>query len=102
VLGGRLASDLGSDEEDSDDEGEGRLSSMERFDSSMDGWKEVAAMGAARYAFGACALGGELYVIGGKDGNRDAVGSDTWSAMTFLPKPPRITRHSLLDRTCTC
>jgi hypothetical protein len=68
------------------------LSSMERYDASSGQWSEAAAMGTARWAFGACVVAGELYVTGGRGENNrlSSVGkyspsTDTWSAVAPLP-----------------
>jgi N-acetylneuraminic acid mutarotase len=70
------------------------LSSMERYDASMGQWSEAAAMGTARWAFGACVVAGELYVTGGRDENnrlssveKNTPSTDTWSAVAPLPAP---------------
>jgi hypothetical protein len=72
------------------------LASMERYDLSSGEWSVAAAMTTARCLFGACALGGELYVTGGF--NTDTHGSlssvekytpssDSWSTVAPLPSP---------------
>jgi hypothetical protein len=43
------------------------LSSMERYDVSSGQWNAAAAMGTARWRFGACVMAGKLYVTGGID-----------------------------------
>jgi hypothetical protein len=74
-------------------DGGGKLSSMDRYDASSGQWSEAAAMGTARWAFGACVVVGELYVIGGQDNDNNRLSSvrkytpstDTWSAVVPLP-----------------
>jgi kelch-like protein 12 len=43
------------------------LSSMERYDTSLEQWGAVAAMNTGRCYHGACVLEGELYVTGSHD-----------------------------------
>jgi hypothetical protein len=72
---------------------DGKLSSMERYDLSSGQWNAVASMGTARTHFDACAIAGELYVVGGESSNGDDLASvekyspssDTWSAVNPLP-----------------
>jgi hypothetical protein len=69
------------------------LSSMERFDTASGQWILVEPMGTARYLFGSCVLGGELYVTGGASDSETYLSSvekyspltDTWSAVAPLP-----------------
>jgi hypothetical protein len=71
----------------------GILSSVERFDASSGQWSASASMSTARNIFGACALAGELYVLGGKDSSNHYLSSvekyspvsDTWSAVAPMP-----------------
>jgi hypothetical protein len=69
------------------------LSSVERFDASSGQWSAAASMSTARFGFGACALAGEMYVLGGKDNSNRQLSSvekyysasDTWSAVAPMP-----------------
>jgi hypothetical protein len=71
----------------------GVLSSMERYDPSMEQWSSVAAMHIGRYDFGTCVPEGELHVTGGRDDNSNhfssvekcSPSSNTWIAMVPLP-----------------
>jgi N-acetylneuraminic acid mutarotase len=74
------------------------FSSMERYDVSSGQWHAMAAMDTARHSIGACVIAGEIYVTGGRDYNNNgrvvlasvekySPSSDTWSAVTPLPKP---------------
>jgi hypothetical protein len=73
--------------------GSGNLSSMERCDAASGQWSLVAAMGTARYLFGACALDGDLYVTGGTSDNESFLSNvekyapltNTWSEVVPLP-----------------
>jgi hypothetical protein len=75
-------------------------SSMERFDASSGQWSAAAPMSAARYECGACALAGEVYVLGGRgNSNRQlssvdkySPASDTWS--TVAPMPDARSSHA--------
>jgi hypothetical protein len=80
-------------------------SCMTRYDASSGQWSgegEMASMGTARAAFGACVIAGEVYVTGGEDvigelgvldfeerrlssAERNSPWNDTWSAITPLP-----------------
>jgi N-acetylneuraminic acid mutarotase len=71
----------------------GRLSSMEQYDAVSGQWSTAAAIGTARYAFGACVIAGEIYVTGGSDAD-DALlssvekyspSSNTWSVVAQMP-----------------
>jgi Ni,Fe-hydrogenase III small subunit len=70
------------------------LSGMERFDASSGQWSAAASMSTPRRAFGACALGGGLYVLGGRDNDNRWLSSvekyspvsGTWSAVTPMPQ----------------
>jgi hypothetical protein len=76
------------------------LSSMERFDASSWQWSVTASMSTARFNFGACALAGELYALGGRDNSNHQVSSvekyspasDTWS--TVAPMPDARSSHA--------
>jgi hypothetical protein len=73
--------------------GRGVLSSMERFDASSGQWSAAASMSTARHSFGACALGGGLYVLGGRDNSNRQLSSvekyspasDAWSTVAPMP-----------------
>jgi hypothetical protein len=73
---------------------DGKLSSMEQYDTALDEWNMKAAMDTARSHFGACAFAGEAYVIGGLDGDQKILSSvekyspssDTWSTVAPLPE----------------
>jgi N-acetylneuraminic acid mutarotase len=73
--------------------GRGILSSMERLDASSGQWIVAASMSTARHSSGACALAGEMYVLGGLDNaNRHLSSvekyspvSDIWSAVAPMP-----------------
>jgi hypothetical protein len=75
-------------------------SSMERFDASSGQWSAAASMSTARYSFGACALAGEVYVLGGRDNSirelssveKYSPASDTWS--TVAPMPDARSSHA--------
>jgi hypothetical protein len=71
-----------------------RLSSVERYDVSSGQWIAVAAMSTDRWIFGACAVKGELFAIGGLvKSSRGATSSvekyspssNTWSPVAPLP-----------------
>jgi hypothetical protein len=72
---------------------ENALFSMDRYDVSSDQWSSVADMGTARYAFGACAVAGNVYVTGGL--TQDDLSSvemysplnDVWSIVASMPEP---------------
>jgi N-acetylneuraminic acid mutarotase len=76
-----------------DDEDDGTMSNMERYDALTGRWSAAAAMGTARCYFGACVVEGEIYVTGGIDGNSNVLSSiekyspfsDTWSTIAPLP-----------------
>jgi N-acetylneuraminic acid mutarotase len=69
------------------------LSSMEQFDAASGQWRMLAPLGTARYLFGSCVLGGELYVTGGTSDNATFLSSvekyspltNTWSEVVPLP-----------------
>jgi N-acetylneuraminic acid mutarotase len=69
------------------------LSCKERYDASSGQWNEAASMATGHKEFVACALGGELYVIGGLDDDDTRLSSvekytpssDTWSVVAPLP-----------------
>jgi N-acetylneuraminic acid mutarotase len=64
------------------------LSSMKRYDPSLDQWTAVAAMDTARY----CVVAGEVYITGGRDHSYSLLSSvekyspstDTWSTVAAL------------------
>jgi hypothetical protein len=70
------------------------LSSAEWYDTELEEWSMPAAMDTVRSDFGACALAGEAYVIGGVDGignrlssvEKYSPSSNTWSAVASLPE----------------
>jgi hypothetical protein len=80
VMGGRNDSSMGG------------LNSMERYDILLGQWVAAEPMSIARYAFGACALAGEVYVTGGLTSNwhvlssveKYSPSSDTWSTVALL------------------
>jgi N-acetylneuraminic acid mutarotase len=73
------------------------LSSVERYDAASGEWREAAEMTTARYSFGLCALGGDLYVTGGWGAGdvslasveRYDPGLDTWSGAPAMPRARR-------------
>jgi hypothetical protein len=70
------------------------LSTIERYDISLNQWSAVTAMRTRRKNFGTCAVMGEVYVTGGEDEGNDPLSSvekysplsDTWSTVSFLPE----------------
>jgi hypothetical protein len=73
--------------EDDDDP----MASMERYDASSMQWSAAVAMVTSRRKFETCMVDGEVYVIGGDNGEVRMAGvdkysplSDTWSAATSL------------------
>jgi hypothetical protein len=72
----------------------GTLSSMERYDVSSGQWSAAAEMGTPRSSFGACVVGGDIYITGGIDDDlrdisrveRYSLSSDTWSDAAPLPE----------------
>jgi hypothetical protein len=78
------------------DDETGIYSSMERYDALSDRWSTQAAMGTARWDFGACSIAGDIYVTGGISGYfaaADTLSSvekyspslDTWNAVAPMP-----------------
>jgi hypothetical protein len=69
------------------------LSSVERFDASSGLWSAAAPMSTPRFGFGACALAGMVYVLGGRDNSNRQLSSvekyspasDTWSTVAPMP-----------------
>jgi hypothetical protein len=53
----------------------GMLPTMERYDASSGAWNAMVPMSTARRSFGACVLGGDIYVMGGYDSNEIMVNS---------------------------
>jgi hypothetical protein len=78
-----------------DDEHGNTLSMMERYDISSGQWSAATSMSTRRHSFGACTLGGEIYVTGGEDEDSDMLANvemyspscDTWSVVSSLPEP---------------
>jgi hypothetical protein len=70
------------------------LNSMERYDLSSEQWRAAAPILPARRDFRACALGGEIYISGGRDMDGQLLSSvekyspssDTWSAVAPMPR----------------
>jgi hypothetical protein len=70
------------------------LSTIERYDISLNQWSAVTAMRTRRKNFGTCAVMGEIYVTGGEDEGNDPLSSvekyspssDTWSIVSSLPE----------------
>ena len=59
VLDGKLYAAGGENDDD------GALSSVERYDSALDAWEAVAPMAEARSDHGVAVLDGKLYAVGG-------------------------------------
>lgn len=86
------------------------LSSMERYDASSEQWGTAAAMLSERKLFGACVVGGKIYIYGGKNAGGQTLSSvekyspssDTWTAVAPMPGPTQmlITLSSLSGRPC--
>ena len=63
------------------------------YDPRADAWTQLASMGTARQMHASAAVGGKLYVFGGKDGDADEClstaevydpASDSWAQVTSL------------------
>ena len=72
-------------------DGQNRLSSVERFDPAKNAWEAVAPMSTARTCPAAAAIDGKLYVMGGHDGQnrlssveRYDPATNEWAAMTSM------------------
>jgi N-acetylneuraminic acid mutarotase len=69
------------------------LPTMERYDASSGAWNAMVPMSTVRQNFGACVLGGNIYIMGGYDSNKIMLisiekyspASDTWIAVAPLP-----------------
>jgi N-acetylneuraminic acid mutarotase len=97
ILGG-LEADL-EDEGDEEDEIDGRIDSVLKFDSKTQKWSEVASMPEARCNAAVTVLGSDIYVFGGDAGSGESVItycyntiSDEW--MMVAPMPVAKSAHS--------
>ena len=61
VLDGKLYAVSGENDDD------GILSSVERYDPAANAWEAVAPMATARYALGVAVLDGKLYALGSEN-----------------------------------
>jgi hypothetical protein len=91
VLGGRI--------------GEGTTASVLKFDSTQDTWSEIAPMPERRFGMAACAIGGDIYAVGGYESSFQAQASvfkyDTvaneWSILAPMPVTCVYNSASVLD-----
>ena len=67
---------------DSDEYGEGTLSSVERYDPALNVWEAVAPMAEKRYGHAVAVLEGRLYAAGGWD--------DSFSPLNSVQVHPKL------------
>jgi influenza virus NS1A-binding protein len=91
---------LGGVEEDEEGE-EHTVSSVLKFDSRRQTWSEVAPMPGRRYNAGACVVGGDIYIIGGRNDDMEKTSTtyrfstETKEWATLAPMPNAMSGHSV-------
>jgi N-acetylneuraminic acid mutarotase len=99
---------LGGLEHHQDEEGtQETVNSVLKFDCRMQTWSEIAPMTEGRDNAGACVLGSDIYIIGGRNGKDDMQATSTtyrfstetneWATLAPMPEVRSVHSVSVLD-----